>query len=119
MSTRVQKRRGSTGSKAKTQQLYIGPFEVTCLLGPESLSVHLPDTYSVNNAFDFEDLRPWFDTDGHALEPEYPAVLSQPALSPIIAVVNRRLLCSRFSADVELLYIPCECQVLQDNGKVE
>jgi hypothetical protein len=119
ISTRVLKPCQSTGSKAKLQQLYIGPFKVTRLLGPKTLSVHLPQTYSVNNAFNFEDVRPWFDHAAHALDPAYPAVQSQPALNPIIAVVNRRRLCGRLPAGVELLDIPCEYQVLRRDGTVE
>jgi hypothetical protein len=119
-STRVLKPCESPGSKAKMQQLHIGPFEVTCLLGPKSLPVHLADTYSVDSAINFEDVRPWFDHDAHAnLEPEYPDVQSQPASNPIIAVVSRRRLCGRVSAGVELLDIPCGYQVLRRHGKVE
>jgi hypothetical protein len=97
----------------------MGPFQVTRLLGRKTLSVHLLDTYSVNNAFNFEDIRPWFDQDVHALEPEYSAVRSQPASNPILAVVHRRRLCSRLSAGVELLDKPFEYQVLWCNGTVE
>jgi hypothetical protein len=119
ISSRVLKPCTSAGSKAKMKPLFIGPFEITRLLGPKTLSVNLPDNYSVNNAFNFEDVRPWFDHAAHDLDPEYPAVQSHPALNPIISIVNRRRLPGRLPAAEELIDIPCEYQVLRQNGDVE
>jgi hypothetical protein len=119
ISARVLKPCTSASSKAKMQPLYIGPLEVSQLLGPKTLSVRLPDNYSVNNAFNFEDVRPWFDHAAHALDPEYPAVQSQPDLNPIISIVNRRRLPGRLPAAEELIDIPCEYQALRRNGDVE
>jgi hypothetical protein len=79
----------------------------------------LPDNYSGSNAFNFEDVCPWFDHAAHALDPEYPAVQSQPALNPIISIVNRRRLPGRLPAVEELIEIPCEYQALRRNGDVE
>jgi hypothetical protein len=73
ISTRVLQPREKAVFK-KMQPLYIGPFEVTRLLGPITVSVLLPESYAVNNAFNFEDIRPWLSHECQSLEPEYPAV---------------------------------------------
>ena len=105
--------------KGKMQPHFIGPFVVSKLLGSKTLSVELPDGYDVNNAFNFEDLRPWFDHDAHTLDPEYPAVEPHPSLNPVLSVVNRRRLPGRLPAGVDIMDIPCEYQVLRKNGDVE
>jgi hypothetical protein len=68
----------------KMQRTYSGPFAVIALLGPKTLSVALPPEYSVfNNAFNFEDVRPWLDHEAHAFEPDYPVVEPHPSANRI------------------------------------
>ena len=43
--------------------LYLGPYTVTMLLGPKTLSVDLPAEYAVSNAFNFEDVRSLKETE--------------------------------------------------------
>jgi hypothetical protein len=45
ISTRVLQPKGDENVN-KMQPLYVGPFEVSRLLGPKTLSVHLPDSYA-------------------------------------------------------------------------
>jgi transposase InsO family protein len=118
ISTRVLQPRGSENVR-KMQPLFVGPFEVSRLLGPKTLSVHLPDSYAVNNAFNFEDVRPWLDHAAHAYEPDYPAVHAHASCNPIMKVLDRRRLPGRLPAGVELIDIPCEYQVLRSNGDME
>jgi hypothetical protein len=101
------------------QPLEVGPFEVTRLLGPKTLSVLLPESYAVNNAFDFENVRPWFSHACQSLEPEYPAVEPHPSANPIIRILDRRRLSGRMPAGVEFLDIQCEYRVTRQNGNVE
>jgi hypothetical protein len=49
MSSRVLQPRVST--LPKMQPLYVGPLEVSHPLGPKTLSVQLPESYAVHNAF--------------------------------------------------------------------
>ena len=107
------------GQYKKFQPRFIGPFAVSRLLGPKTLSVHLPENYAVNNAFNFEDIRPWLDHAAHAFEPDYPAVLPEVSANPVINILDRRRLPGRLPADVELIDIPCEYQVLRQNGAME
>ena len=104
---------------AKMQPLYVGPCEVTYLLGSKTLAVHLPESYVVTNAFNFEDVRPWFDHAAHAFEPDYPAVHPHASCNPIMKILDRRRLPGRLPAGVELIDIPCDYQVLRRNGDME
>jgi hypothetical protein len=81
--------------------------------------VQLPDSYAVNNAFNFEDARPWFDHAAHSYEPQYPAVERHVSANPVVKTVNRSRLPRRLPAGLQLLDIPCEYQVLQRRGNVE
>lgn len=119
ISTRVLRPRPSAGSVPKLQPLYIGPFEVTCVLGPKTISVDLPESYAVNNAFNLEDVRPWLNHEAQSLEPEYPVIEPHPSSNPITKLLDRRRLPGRVPAGVELIDIPCEYQVLRTNGDVE
>ena len=67
----------------------------------------------------FEDIRPWLDHVAHAFEPDYPAVLPEVSANPVINILDRRRLPGRLPADVELIDIPCEYQVLRQNGAME
>jgi hypothetical protein len=107
------------GTIPKMQPLYVGPFEVSHLLGPKKLSVQLPESYAVISAFNFENVRPWFDHAAHSFEPQYPAVEPHASANPVVKILDRRRLPGRLPAGVELLEIPCECQVLRRRGKVE
>jgi hypothetical protein len=103
------------------QPLWSGPFEVTQLLGPKTLSVHLPDNYAVNNAFNFEDIRPWLDHETHAQElwQEYPLVEPHPSSNEVSQIIDRRALRGRLRAGLDFLDIPCEYQVLRKSGEIE
>ena len=67
----------------------------------------------------FEDIRPWLDHAAHAFEPDYPAVLPEVSANPVINILDPRHLPRRLPADVELIDIPCEYQVLRQNGAME
>jgi hypothetical protein len=103
----------------KLQPLYVGPFEVTCLLGPKTLSVSLPDSYHVNNAFNFEDVRPWLSHDAHRFEPNYPVVHAHESNNPIVKILNRRRVPGRLPSGIDLQDIPAQYQVLRRNEDVE
>jgi hypothetical protein len=103
----------------KMAPLYLGPFEVTALLGPKTLSVELPAEYAVNNAFNFEDVRPWFDHSAHSFEPDYPAVEPHDTVNRVLKVLDRRRLPGRIPIDTDLIDIPCEYQVLRLNRGIE
>jgi hypothetical protein len=96
--------------------LYIGPLEVTELIGTKTNRVGLPEGYHVNNAFNCEDVRPWFSHSAQELEPHYPQVRPAPSCNPIISVVDRRALPGRIPQDVDPLDIPCEYLTLHKNG---
>jgi hypothetical protein len=102
----------------KMQLLYLGPFEVTSLLWPRTLSVSLPDSYTVNNAFNFEDVRPWVSHAAHRLEPDYPAVHAHESNNPIVKILNRRRAPGRLPAGIDIQDIPAQYQVLWTNGDV-
>jgi hypothetical protein len=96
--------------------LYIGPLEVTELIGTKAIRVGLPEGYHVNNAFNYEDVRPWLSHSAQELEPHYPQVQPAPSCNPIISVVDRRALPGRIPQDVDPLDIPCEYLTLRKNG---
>jgi hypothetical protein len=114
VSTRVLQPKGDE-NVSKMQPLYVGPFEVSSLRGPKTLSVHLPDSHAVNNAFNFEDVRPWLHHAAHAYEPAYPAVHPHASANPTSKVLDRR----RLPAGVEVIDIPSEYQVLRRNSDME
>jgi hypothetical protein len=95
ISARVLRPKTTASRPRKMQPLWSGPFEVTQLLGPKTLSVHLPDNYAVNNAFNFEDIRPWLDHEAHAFEPEYPVVEPHPSANEVSQILDRRALRGR------------------------
>lgn len=119
ISTRVLHPRPSVGSIPKIQPLYIGPFELSEVRGPKSLSVLLPASYAVNNAFNFEDVRPWLSHAVQSLEPEHPPVLPHASANPILKILDRRRLPGRLPAGIDLIDIPCEYQVLRQSRDLE
>ena len=121
ISTRVLRPSQAAEPNRKMAPLYLGPYTVTKLLGPKTLSVDLPAEYAVNNAFNFEDVRPWFDHESHSYESDYPVshVQAHDTVNRILAVVNRRRLPGRLPADTDYLDIPCEFQVLRLDRTVE
>lgn len=120
ISSRVLRPQATAAVPRKMQRSYGGPFEVTALLGPKTLSVALPQEYAaINNAFNFEDIRPWLNHEAHAFEPDYPAVEPHPSANHILKIVDRRALRGSSHAGLDFLDIPCEYQVLWTSGDME
>jgi hypothetical protein len=79
----------------------------------------LPDGYAVNNAFNFEDIRPWLDHEAHAFEPDYPAIEPHPSSNEVSLILDRRALRGFSHAGLDFLDIPCEYKVLRKSGDIE
>jgi hypothetical protein len=53
----------------KLQPLFIGPFTITSFKGPKTVCIDLPAKYRINNAFNTDNIRPWFHHDSQPSNP--------------------------------------------------
>jgi hypothetical protein len=87
----------------------------------KTVTLELPPEYRVNNAFNFEDIRPWLS---HTLQPSsayHPVIEPHQDFNRITTILDRRPGPARHHSAADFtdpLEQPCEYLVLRENGEM-
>jgi hypothetical protein len=83
------------------------------------VTVNLPDTYLVNNAFNLEDVRPWLQHDSQLVDCDLPPVQADYLHNTVVSIVDRRKFPGRMPEGTPFLDLPCEYLVLRRDNTTQ
>lgn len=90
VSTHALPLRRTTSQVDKLCQKYIGPFKIVSCFG-KVVELDLPKSYDlVHPRFNLEQVRPWLHDGGDQIDLDYPEVLPQASLNPVVQILDRK-----------------------------